>query len=50
MLTEVQIGKRKDARVEVRSGLSASDMVVTAGQLKLRDGVMVRTASEGSDR
>ena len=47
-LTEVQIGKRKDTRVEVRSGLSTSDMIVTAGQLKLRDGVMVRAAAEGS--
>lgn len=47
-LTEVQIGKRKDARVEVRSGLNADDRVVTAGQLKLRDGLPVRTAAEGA--
>jgi membrane fusion protein, multidrug efflux system len=41
LLTEVQIGKRKDTRVEIRSGLNPGDLVVTAGQLKLRDGVAV---------
>jgi membrane fusion protein, multidrug efflux system len=41
LLTEVQIGKRKDTRVEIRQGLNPGDIVVTAGQLKLRDGVTV---------
>jgi membrane fusion protein (multidrug efflux system) len=48
LLTEVTIGKRKETRVEIRSGLSATDIVVTAGQLKLRDGVMVRSAGDGA--
>jgi membrane fusion protein, multidrug efflux system len=43
LLTEVLIGKRKDTRVEIRSGLNPGDLVVTAGQLKLRDGVAVQT-------
>ena len=43
MLTEVQIGKRKETRVEIRSGLNPGDIVVVAGQLKLRDGVLVHT-------
>ena len=47
LLTEVTIGKRKETRVEIRSGLNARDIVVTAGQLKLRDGVMVRAAGDG---
>ncbi len=47
-LTEVQIGKRKDTRVEIRHGLSADDVVVSAGQLKLRDGVAVH-AVESKD-
>jgi membrane fusion protein (multidrug efflux system) len=42
-LTEVQIGKRKETRVEIRSGLSPGDVIVAAGQLKLRDGVAVHT-------
>jgi membrane fusion protein (multidrug efflux system) len=44
-LTEVLIGKRKDTRVEVRSGVSPNDLIVTAGQLKLRDGVAVQTTT-----
>jgi membrane fusion protein (multidrug efflux system) len=42
-LTEIQIGKRRDTQVEVRAGLQEGDLVVSAGQLKLRDGVAVRT-------
>ncbi len=44
-LVEVLIGKRKDTRVEVRSGVNANDLIVTAGQLKLRDGVAVQTVN-----
>ena len=44
-LTEVLIGKRKDTRVEVRSGVGPNDLIVTAGQLKLRDGIAVQTTS-----
>jgi membrane fusion protein, multidrug efflux system len=38
---KVEIGQRRDSKVEVLKGLSASDVVVTAGQLKLRDGMAV---------
>ena len=44
-LMEVLIGKRKDTRVEVRSGVNPNDLIVTAGQLKLRDGVAVQTVN-----
>jgi membrane fusion protein (multidrug efflux system) len=38
---KVDIGRRRDSRVEVLKGLTRDDVVVTAGQLKLRDGVPV---------
>ena len=38
---KVEIGQRRDGKVEVLKGLAADDMVVTAGQLKLRDGMPV---------
>ncbi|MBI4183555.1 MAG: efflux RND transporter periplasmic adaptor subunit [Proteobacteria bacterium] len=38
----VKIGQRRAGRVEVREGLKAGETVVTAGQIKLRDGVPVR--------
>jgi membrane fusion protein (multidrug efflux system) len=38
----VHLGVRRGSRVEVLEGLAAGDQVVTAGQLKLRDGVAVR--------
>ncbi len=41
LLTEVVLGKRQPERVEIVQGLAADDVVVTAGQLKLRDGVAV---------
>ena len=40
-LTEVSVGMRRSGRVEILEGLSAGDEVVTAGQLKLRDGTPV---------
>jgi membrane fusion protein (multidrug efflux system) len=47
-LTPVVLGQRRFGEVEVREGLAAGDTVVTAGQLKLRDGapVTVRGAGE----
>ena len=42
---KVDIGQRRDGRVEVVAGLDAKDMVVTAGQQKLRDGANVRVAN-----
>ena len=38
----VEIGQRRDARVEILSGLGANDVVVTEGHLKMRDGVAVK--------
>jgi membrane fusion protein (multidrug efflux system) len=40
-LTKVQIGNREPGRVEIASGLSPDDVVVTEGQIKLRDGAPV---------
>jgi membrane fusion protein (multidrug efflux system) len=39
--TKVTIGERLLGRAEIRSGLAAGDTVVTAGQLKIRDGADV---------
>jgi membrane fusion protein (multidrug efflux system) len=41
---KVETGQRRDGKVEVLSGLVPGDVVVTAGQLKIRDGVPVRVA------
>jgi membrane fusion protein (multidrug efflux system) len=43
--TRIEIGQRRSGVVEVVRGLSNSDVVVTAGQPKLRDGGAVRLAS-----
>ncbi|MFP5402392.1 MAG: efflux RND transporter periplasmic adaptor subunit [Gammaproteobacteria bacterium] len=43
---EVKTGQRRDAMVEVVDGLVPGAVVVTAGQLKLRDGAAVKTAAE----
>jgi membrane fusion protein (multidrug efflux system) len=40
-LTKVTLGQRRKGRVEIIDGLQPGDMVVTAGQLKIRDGVPV---------
>ncbi len=37
----VEIGQRGDGRVEIRQGVGPEDVVVVAGQLKLREGVPV---------
>jgi membrane fusion protein (multidrug efflux system) len=41
-LTEVQLGGRRVGQAEIIAGLAAGDVVVTAGQVKLRDGAAVR--------
>ncbi len=41
---KVETGQRRDARVELTKGVDAGDIVVTAGQLKLRDGMPVTIA------
>lgn len=43
--TPVKAGLRRAAQIEILEGLSAGDEVVTAGQLKLRDGAPVRNAA-----
>jgi len=40
---QVATGVRRAGRVEITAGLAAGDVVVTAGQIKLRDGVAVRS-------
>jgi len=42
---KIEVGQRRDGNVEVLKGLSANDTVVTAGQLKIRDGVPVTLAA-----
>lgn len=44
---EVRTGARRDALVEIVEGLAPGDVVVTAGQLKLRDGAKVTVVSGG---
>jgi membrane fusion protein (multidrug efflux system) len=39
---KVEIGQRRDSRVEIVSGLEGNDTVVTAGHLKMRDGIAVK--------
>ncbi|HJW27373.1 MAG TPA: efflux RND transporter periplasmic adaptor subunit [Rhodocyclaceae bacterium] len=45
---KVKVGLRRTGQVEVVDGLAAGDLVVTAGQLKLKDGVPVRAVGEGA--
>jgi membrane fusion protein, multidrug efflux system len=47
-LTKVVIGTRREGRVEIVEGLSAGDRVVTAGQLKIRDGSAVSIVDVGA--
>lgn len=47
-LAKVKLGVRRAAQVEVLEGLAAGDVVVTAGQLKLREGAAVRAVGEGA--
>ena len=41
-LTKVTAGIRRNGMVEITEGLSPDDQVVTAGQLKIRDGAPVK--------
>jgi membrane fusion protein (multidrug efflux system) len=43
--TKIEVGQRKTGLAEITRGLSEGDMVVTAGQPKLRDGVRVTLAT-----
>jgi membrane fusion protein (multidrug efflux system) len=42
---KVDIGQRRDGKVEILRGLDPADLVVTAGHLKIRDGTAVRIAA-----
>lgn len=44
--TPVKLGQRRAGTVEIVEGLQAGDSVVTAGQLKLRDGASVKPVGE----
>ena len=46
-LTEVVIGERFDGKVELRSGVSAGDPIITSGQMKIRDGSLVTDVTQG---
>jgi membrane fusion protein, multidrug efflux system len=45
---KVETGTRRDGKVEILAGLNKNDVVVTAGQLKLRDGTLVQVAGGGN--
>ena len=42
----VQLGVRRDGRVEILEGLALGDTIITAGQLKVRDGMPVRPVGD----
>ena len=42
--TKVEVGQRRDSRVEILKGVAPGDTVVVAGQLKIRDGTPVTFA------
>jgi len=42
VLTPVTLGQRRPGQVEITAGLNAKDLVVTDGQIKLRDGMTVQ--------
>jgi membrane fusion protein (multidrug efflux system) len=44
----VKTGLRRNAQLEIVDGLKAGDVVVTAGQLKLRDGAAIRDVAAAS--
>jgi len=46
---KVKTGQRRGASVEIIEGLAEGDQVVTAGQLKLRDGVPVKTTASNTE-
>ncbi len=45
-LTKIEIGNRQPGQVEVMSGLAPNDIVITEGQIKLRDGAPVMVMPE----
>lgn len=47
-MVPVKLGARRVGLVEIVEGVQDGDVVVTAGQMKLRDGVPVRAVGEGA--
>jgi membrane fusion protein (multidrug efflux system) len=47
---KIKTGVRRNAKVEVVEGLGPEDLVVTAGQLKIRDGLPVRVVEPGAGK
>jgi membrane fusion protein (multidrug efflux system) len=45
----VEIGQRRDGNVEILKGLAPGEVVVSAGQLKIRDGMAVRLAGGAAE-
>jgi len=45
---KIAVGQRRDGLVQVLNGLAPNDVIVTAGQLKIRDGVPVSVASNAT--
>jgi membrane fusion protein, multidrug efflux system len=43
--TKVEVGQRRDSRVEILKGVAPGDTIVTAGQIKIRDGTPVTFGS-----
>jgi membrane fusion protein, multidrug efflux system len=44
---KVEIGQRREGVVEILRGIAKDDVIVTAGQLKIRDGAPVKVAATG---
>ena len=49
MRQKIDIGQRREGKVEVLAGLAAGDVVVTAGVIKLREGVAVTIANSAPE-
>ncbi len=47
---KIEIGQRREGKVEILGGLTPQDTVVTAGVVKLRDGAAVRVANAPGSR
>ena len=47
--SKVEIGQRREGKVEILNGLAREDVVVIAGQFKIRDGVPVQVAKAQAD-
>ena len=48
MRTKVEVGQRRDGKVEIVEGIGGGDTIVLAGWQRLRDGSAVRPASVGA--